>query len=106
VEEGTKGSWRLVSSTDEARALTFRAGEYNVFGGYAISNITDESEYYDLEIGDGNGVTYSNYTTTCSSETALENNPADHVAIKTVNNGQLVIIRGGVVYSLTGARVQ
>ena len=106
VEEGTKGSWRLVSSTDEARALTFRAGEYNVFGGYAISNITDESEYYDLEIGDGNGVTYSNYTTSCSSETALENNPADHVAIKTVNNGQLVIIRGGVVYSLTGARVQ
>ena len=104
VSEGTEGTWRLNSETS-GRALVFRAGDYNVFGGYSTNNING-TEYFDLEIG-GEGATYSNYSTVCSSETALDNTVADQPAArKAVRNGQLVIIRGEEIYSLTGARIE
>ncbi|MBQ4395450.1 MAG: M6 family metalloprotease domain-containing protein, partial [Paludibacteraceae bacterium] len=51
IGAGSKGTWRINSATN-GRALIFRAGQYNVFGGYATSNVTASgTEYYDLEIG-------------------------------------------------------
>lgn len=49
-EAGVHGTWRVASETS-GRALIFRAGTSNQFGGYATSNITGEGEYFDLEIG-------------------------------------------------------
>lgn len=47
---GANGTWRVLTQ-DSSRALAFRGGEYNVFGAYALSNITEGSqEYFDLEI--------------------------------------------------------
>ena len=37
--------------------------------------------------------------------TAIDNTPATHKAVKAIENGQLVIIRDGIRYSLTGAKL-
>lgn len=37
--------------------------------------------------------------------TAIDNTPATHKAVKAIENGQLVIIRDGVRYNITGARL-
>ena len=50
VSSGTKGTFRFTSGTS-GRGLIFRAGTYNVFGGYSTNNVTaGGSEYYDLEL--------------------------------------------------------
>ena len=79
---------------------------FQTFGAYATSNIKANSEYYDVEIGGGTGsVTYYSSIETCS-ETAIENMEIVPTAVKAIRNGQLVIIRGNAVYSVTGARIQ
>lgn len=106
IENGMQGTWRVNSTANSGRALVFRAGEYNVFGAYATSNING-SEYYDLEIGGGAGASYSNYSTTCAMDhTDVEIVTDRHAAIKAIRNGQLVIIRGNEVFSITGERIE
>ena len=109
VEAGTQGTWRVNSSTNTGRALTFRAGEYNVFGAYATSNING-TEYFDLEIGGaagGSGTTYSNYSTSCDHGTALEQTETAAPAVrKVIYNGQVYILREGKTYTLTGQEIK
>ena len=107
IEAGTHGTWRVNSSTNAGRALIFRAGDYNVFGGYATSNLNG-TEYFDLEIGGaGSGTTYSNYSTACDHGTGVESVQNSEVSIrKEILNGQLVIIRGEEVYTITGERIE
>ena len=107
IEQGTHGTWRLITEINSSRALVFRAGSYNVFGGYATSNING-TEYFDLEIGgEGSGTTYSNYSTACESGTGIESVQNSVVsAHKAIRNGQLVIIRGEEVYLITGERIE
>lgn len=50
IETGTNGSFRLNSATS-GRGCIYRAGDSNVFGGYATSNANATStEYYDIEL--------------------------------------------------------
>ena len=109
VEAGTQGTWRVNSSTNTGRALTFRAGEYNVFGAYATSNLNG-TEYFDLEIGGaagGSGTTYSNYSTACESGTAVEQTETAAPAVrKVIYNGQVYILREGKTYTLTGVEIK
>ena len=50
IAAGTKGTWRINSETS-GRALVYRAGTSNVYGGYATSNVTAAgTEYYDVEL--------------------------------------------------------
>ena len=50
IAQGTKGTFRFTSA-NSGRGLVFRAGTYNQFGGYALSNITaNGTEYYDVEL--------------------------------------------------------
>ncbi len=50
IAPGVNGTWRLLTA-DGSRALAFRGGEYNTFGTYALSNVTEGSqEYFDLEL--------------------------------------------------------
>lgn len=109
VEAGTQGTWRVNSSANAGRALTFRAGEYNVFGAYATSNING-TEYFDLEIGGaagGSGTTYSNYSTACDHGTALEQTETAAPAVrKVIYNGQVYILREGKTYTLTGVEIK
>lgn len=88
IEEGTYGTWRVNSSTNQGRALIFRSGdEYNVFGAYATSNLGGNT-YYDIEIGGGNGasVTYSDYSLTCG-EAPID---PEYFTIGFYTNGELI----------------
>lgn len=110
-ESGTQGTWRVNSSTNSGRALVFRKGDYNVFGAYATSNING-TEYYDLEIGGGApGVSYSDYRTSCGPGVGIDNVNASSLqggdrGRLILRDGQMVIIRGEEVYSLTGTRLK
>lgn len=108
VTTGTKGTWRLTSE-QEGRALIYRAGTYNVFGGYSTSNVTATGDYYDLEIGAGQGAaSYSNYSKSCDCGTeSVENTVlAAPKAVKIMENGQIVIIRDNEKYSIVGQKIQ
>lgn len=107
ISAGTKGTWRINSATS-GRALVFRASTYNIFGGYSTSNITASGkEYYDLEIDGGSAPAYSDYTTSCSGTTPIENVDAEKpVAVKAIRDGRIVIIRGEEIFSITGERLQ
>ncbi|MBR1472715.1 MAG: M6 family metalloprotease domain-containing protein [Paludibacteraceae bacterium] len=107
IEAGSKGTWRINSATN-GRALIFRAGQYNVFGGYATSNVTASgTEYYDLEIGGEATAAYSDYSTACGCwYTGTEQVETVPAAQKVIRNGQMVILVGNEVYSLTGSRLE
>ena len=110
-ESGTKGTWRVNSSANEGRALVFRAGGYNVFGAYATSNING-TEYFDLEIGGEATASYSDYSTACGcwytdidnvDSSSLQGGDRGRLVLR---NGQMVILIGNEVYSLTGSRLE
>ena len=108
VTAGTKGTWRLTSEQED-RALIYRAGTYNVFGGYNTSNVTATGDYYDLEIGAGQGAaSYSNYSTLCDcgTESVVNTVLAAPKAVKIVENGQIVIIRDNAKYTIVGQKIQ
>ena len=107
VENGEEGTWRVNSSTNTGRALSFRAGDYNVFGAYATSNING-TEYFDLEIGGEGGASYSNYSTACGCwyTGVEETNVSAPATRKIVVNGQVFILRDGVKYTLFGQPVE
>ncbi len=51
LSAGINGSSRLTSGADNKRGLVFRAGTYNQFGAYALSNVeAGSTEYFDVEI--------------------------------------------------------
>jgi len=109
LEAGTKGTWR-VNSEVTGRALVFREGDTKVFGGYATSNIRDNGEYYDLEIGDPTGgAAFSNYSLTCDctpSEEAVISVEAAPKAVKIIDNGQIVILLNNKKYTIFGQQIQ
>jgi hypothetical protein len=107
IEDGTEGTWRVNSTANTTRALVFRAGEYNVFGAYATSNING-TEYFDLEIGGEGGASYSGYSTACGCwYTGVEQaEEAASATRKIVENGQVLILRDGVKYTLFGQPVK
>ena len=107
IEAGSAGSWRVNSETN-GRALAFSTS--GKFGGYSTSNIGSTVQgvtYYDVEIG-GSGATSTTYysSVACGSTTDIENTAVVPVAQKLLRNGQIVIIRGEAVYTITGERIQ
>ena len=90
------------------------------YGSSTTLNISGDYTYIGLRSNDGalyldainvtwgeGGNPYSNYTTVCGGdETDVENTATPVTAVKTLRNGQLVIIRGNAVYSASGVRIQ
>lgn len=56
ISEATYGTWRVTSGTS-GRAMIYRAGSTNQFGGYSTNNVNG-SEYFDLEIRGSSTTTY------------------------------------------------
>ena len=54
----------------------------------------------------GGGASYSNYSTACTSGTGVEQVELAPAAQKVLRDGQLYLIIGDAVYTVTGARVQ
>ena len=101
------GSWRVIASTANTRALVLRVNDsYQSLGAYATSNING-TEYFDLEIGGGApaATTYYSSIVTCG-ETAIDNNVVAPKAIKVLENGQVVIILGDQKYTIFGQKIQ
>ncbi|MBE6984248.1 MAG: hypothetical protein E7434_01300 [Ruminococcaceae bacterium] len=79
ISAGTNGSYRIVSAATTSRGIVFRAGSYNQFGGYAVSNATATStEYYDVELlpistGGDSGDTGGDTTESVVSTVNIEN---------------------------------
>ena len=107
-ETGVEGTWRVSSQTN-GRALIFREGSYCVFGAYATNNVTEDSEYYDLEILGGGEQTATYYSSVIDcSQTGIEilTTKDQLPTTKILRNGQIFILRGEKVYTLTGQLVK
>lgn len=60
-----------------------------------------------VAITSGGGITYSDYSTTCSAGEGLEQPDVVTPSVrKVLYNGQIVILREGKMYTLTGAEIQ
>jgi len=55
----------------------------------------------------GGGASYSNYSTSCSHGTAVEQTETAAPAVrKVIYNGQVYILREGKTYTLTGVEIK
>ena len=62
---------------------------------------------YSVAITAGGGITYADYSVWCNAGTDVENvNVERPAAVKVIRDGQLLLIRGEEIYSITGARIQ
>ena len=92
-------------------SIAYGSTTLNISGDYAYIGLRSNNGALYLDAinvtwGEG-GNPYSNYTTVCGGdETDVENTAAPVTAVKTIRNGQLVIIRGNAVYSASGVRIQ
>ena len=115
-----EGSIKMsVGSTEQTKTVTKTGGadlrnlEYtfnNASGkvGIEVTCTTNSIYIHSVAVTAAGGASYSNYTTSCNSgQTAIEHTEAEQpTAVKAIRNGQLVILRGEEVYSLTGTRLQ
>ena len=92
-------------------SIAYGSTTLNISGDYTYIGLRSNNGALYLDAinvtwGEG-GNPYINYTTSCGGdETAIENMEIVPTAVKAIRNGQLVIIRGNAVYSVTGARIQ
>ena len=108
------GSTELSKEVTKTGGADLRNLEYtfsNASGkvGIEVTCTTNSIYIHSVAITATGGASYSNYTTSCGggSGTAIENTIAEQpAAVKAIRNGQLVILRGNEVYSLTGVRLQ
>ena len=98
------GTWFLKAAT--GRGWVFQANSINNFACYGQSK--SGNGLYNLEIEIGGNKTYKDITTECTGTQGFEDADCgcEKAALKEIRNGQLVIIRGDAVYTVTGARIK
>ena len=107
---GETGLTQNVTKTGGAtlRDLEFTFDNASGQVGIYVTCTTNSIYIHSVTITSGGGLTYANYSTSCGGgsdlvETVEATCPA---AYKTIRNGQMVIVRGDEVFSITGARLQ
>lgn len=107
------GSNELSQEVTKDGGATLRDLEYtfsNASGkvGIEVTCTTNSIYIHSVAITAGSGASYSNYTTSCNGgQTAIEHTEAEQpAAVKAIRNGQMVILVGNEVYSLTGSRLE
>ena len=103
--QSNSGAWRVLAS--ESRALALRVTNYyQSFGAYATSNASATGYYFNLGIeGAISSSTFYSSILNCGGSD-IENTAEELKAIKIIRNGQLYILVGDQMYTITGARVQ
>ena len=103
--QSNSGAWRVLAS--ESRALALRVTDYyQSFGAYATSNASATGYYFNLGIeGAISSSTFYSSILNCGGSD-IENTAEELKAIKIIRNGQLYILVGDQMYTITGARVQ
>ena len=103
-DDTTFGSAQTPSS--EGGVLTFTDDEITI-NSITITTSSKRAYVKSVTIGTGStSTTYYSSTVSCGGGTDVENTSAEQVAVKALMNGQIVIIRGDAVYSITGVRIQ
>ena len=102
ITAGTRGSYRIASTVTTDRGVVYRTGIYNQFGGYDTDNISDTSEYYDVEllpVGDGSST--EEPTTESEAPTEPGENPGGSLG-GLLASGKYVIAAnvGGTYYAM------
>ena len=93
-------------------SIAFGSGtELTITGDYTYIGLRskDGAMYFDsiTITWEGAGTSYSGYTTECGdSPQDVENVATKPSAVKVLRDGQMVIIRGNAVYSITGVRIE
>lgn len=103
--DSSKQGTKLGSITYQQSTTLSISGDYQYIG---LRSKTSTLYLDEITITWGEGESpYSNYTTSCAGdETGVEQTNIAPTAVKAIRDGQLVIIRGNAVYSVTGIRVQ
>ena len=88
------------------REVTFTFDKASGKVAVEVTCTTNSIYIYSVAVTSGGGVSYSNYTTTCGGATeATELVMPEPAARKMLRNGQLVIVRDGVTYTVTGMQI-
>ena len=90
------------------RELTYGFNKASGKVSFEVTCTTNSIYINSIAITAGGGVSYSDYTTNCAGEQGLEDTDCDcrQPAVKEIRDGQMVIIRGDNIYSVTGTRIQ
>ena len=105
----TKVSQEITKTGGAAlRDLEYTFSNASGKAGIEVTCTTNSIYIHSVAITAGSGASYSNYTTSCNGgQTAIEHIEAEQpAAVKAIRNGQMVILVGNEVYSLTGARLE
>lgn len=112
---GLKSASYLFNVSVSGGNWTFEASDYS--GQYMVYFIYNNSVHefaaktsssYPIYLykQESSSTTYYTSTVNCGVTTDVENASGEQVAVKALMNGQIVIIRGEAVYSITGVRIQ
>ncbi len=67
IEANDTTTWKIIPSGASTRSLIFRAGSYNVFGGYAVTNLGGDYKAIEILPVGGSSSTQTFYTTNLQS---------------------------------------
>ena len=106
------GDASLSKEVNKTEGATLRTLEYTFNKasgkvGIEVTCTTNSIYINSIAVTSGGGVSYSDYSTTCScSSSGVENVAAQAKARKVIENGQVLILRDGVRYNLLGQPVR
>lgn len=89
------------------RTLDFDFDKASGTAAFTVTCTTNSIYVNAIEITSGGGASYSNYSTSCGGETAIEDvEAAKPAAFKTIREGRIVIVRGDEEFNITGERIR
>lgn len=89
------------------RTLDFDFDKASGTAAFTVTCTTNSIYVNSIEITSGGGASYSNYSTSCGGETAIEDvEAAKPAAVKVIREGRIVIIRGDEEFTITGERIR
>ena len=89
------------------RTLDFDFDKVSGKAAFTVTCTTNSIYVNSIAITSGGGASYSNYSTSCAGETAIEDvEAAKPAAFKTIREGRIVIIRGDEEFTITGERIR
>lgn len=89
------------------RTLDFDFDKASGIAAFTVTCTTNSIYVNSIDITSGGGASYSNYSTSCAGETAIEDvEAAKPAAFKTIREGRIVIIRGDEEFTITGERIR
>ncbi len=89
------------------RTLDFDFDKASGTAAFTVTCTTNSIYVNAIEITSGGGASYSNYSTSCGGETAIEDvEAAKPAAFKTIRDGRIVIVRGDEEFNITGERIR